>query len=270
MKDHRYKFHPNGKIILGLREGPKSLRTRYQVQKQTQIRRNQKVIKIDNDELIVKKYPKTKQPNNQQPIYRPPIFPGCKQKNWLEFDKGYYCKNCESIAIKQKHKVDEKVRRQDQYFSTTLPYAYKSNREIWMNMNNTTFITTEDTINKLQLFKNKTKLKFHQNISNYYDETNYRKHNYNFQFEEDPFSKNAGEIIKIYQEVLLILKLLQTKPQVKKMNIKYYDLYCTVIKNGDHKENVIDEYENIENDYINCNHFRTPTHYFGRKNDTEE
>ena len=57
---------------------------------------------------------------------------------WLEFDKGFYCKNCEYIFNKQKHQIDEKVFRQDHDFSTRLNYANKKIREIWMNMVNTT------------------------------------------------------------------------------------------------------------------------------------
>ena len=60
VKDKRYKIHPTENIILGLRDEPKSLRTQYQVQNETQIRKNQKVIKNDNDQLIVKNYPKNK------------------------------------------------------------------------------------------------------------------------------------------------------------------------------------------------------------------
>ena len=48
---------------------------------------------------------------------------------------------------------------------------------------------------------------------------------------EDLFSKNAQGISKIYNEVLMLMKFLQTKPQVKNMNIKYYVLYYTVIEN---------------------------------------
>ena len=65
MKDHRYKIHPTENIILRLRDEPKPLRTQYQVQNETRIRENQKVIKNDNDQLIVKNYPKNK---NIQPI----------------------------------------------------------------------------------------------------------------------------------------------------------------------------------------------------------
>ena len=55
VKHQRYKFHPTGNIILRLRDEPKSLRTQYQVQNETQIRKNQKVIQNDNDQLVVKK-----------------------------------------------------------------------------------------------------------------------------------------------------------------------------------------------------------------------
>ena len=57
VKDKRYRIHPTEKIVLKLRKEPKSLRTQYQVQHDTQIRKNQKVIKNDNDQIIVKNYP---------------------------------------------------------------------------------------------------------------------------------------------------------------------------------------------------------------------
>ena len=47
--------------------------------------------------------------------------------------------------------------------------------------------------------------------------------NRNFQTQEDPFAKNAQGISKIYHEVLLLMKFLQTKPQVKNMNNNYYN-----------------------------------------------
>ena len=55
VKDHRYKIHPTENIILRKRDPPTSLRIQYHVQNQIKIRRNQKVIKKDNDHLIVKK-----------------------------------------------------------------------------------------------------------------------------------------------------------------------------------------------------------------------
>ena len=53
VKDHRYKIHPTENIIIRTRDPPTLLRTQYQVQNETQIRRNQKVIKNKNDVLIV-------------------------------------------------------------------------------------------------------------------------------------------------------------------------------------------------------------------------
>ena len=50
VKDRRYQIHPTEKIILRKRDPPTSLRTQYQVQKETKIRKNQKVFKNDKDE----------------------------------------------------------------------------------------------------------------------------------------------------------------------------------------------------------------------------
>ena len=58
VKDHRYRIHPTENIILRKRDPPQPLRTQYQVQNETQIRKKQKVIKNDNNELIVKVIPK--------------------------------------------------------------------------------------------------------------------------------------------------------------------------------------------------------------------
>ena len=51
------------------------------------------------------------------------------------------------------------------------------------------------------------------------------------------------------------MKFLQTKPQVKNMNKKDYDLYYTVFKNRDEKEIEHDKYENNENDFIKYDGF---------------
>ena len=130
VKDHRYKIHPTEIIILRLRDEPKSLRTQYQVQNETLIRRNQKVIKNDDDQLVVKNYSKNKQPIIEQQKIKPPNCPTCKQNNWLEFDKGFYCTNCEYINNKQKHQIDKKVLRQGRDFSTRLNYAKKDYRNL--------------------------------------------------------------------------------------------------------------------------------------------
>ena len=95
VKDHRNKIHPTESKILRLRDEPKFLRTQYRVQNGTQIRKNQKVIKNDNDQLVVKNYPKNKQSIIQQQNIKPPNCPTLKQNMWIDFDKGYFCKKCE-------------------------------------------------------------------------------------------------------------------------------------------------------------------------------
>ena len=80
-------------------------------------------------------------------------------------------------------------------------------------------------------------------------------------FDEDPFAKNAHAIGKTYHEVILFMNFLQTKPQVRIMNIKYYDLYYTVIENRKEKQNVDNQ---NENHFININVI-VPNHYIGRK-----
>ena len=94
---------------------------------------------------------------------------------------------------------------------------------------------------------------------------NIRGRSGNFQFEEGTFSKKEQSMGKIYHEVLLLMKFLQTKPQIKNMKNNYCVLYYTVIKNRDENEVVNDEYENIENDYIIFNDFITPNPYMGIK-----
>ena len=119
-------------------------------------------------------------------------------------DKDFYRTNCEYIINKQKHQIDKKVQRQERDFSTRLKYANKKIREIWMNMVNTTYNSTQDMIIKLQQLKGKTKLKFYKNISNYYKEMK----NTIFQTQEDLFSGSAQGISKIYHELLLLMLFL--------------------------------------------------------------
>ena len=129
-----------------------------------------------------------------------------------------------------------------------------------MNLINTTYNSSEEMINKLQSLKGKRKLKLYENLSNYYDEIKIRI----FTFEDDALSKNAQGVNKFYHETLWLLKFLQTKPQIKNLNMNYYDLYYTVIKNRDDKEIVNDRYEDNENDYVNFKDI-VHNHYIGRK-----
>ena len=84
----------------------------------------------------------------------------------------------------------------------------------------------------------------------------------NIRFDENPFAKNAQGVSKIYQEVFLLMKFLQTKTQVKNMKISFYDLFYTVNKNRDEKENVDKEYEN---DFFSLNDVIIPNYYVGIK-----
>ena len=84
----------------------------------------------------------------------------------------------------------------------------------------------------------------------------------NIRFDEDPFARNAQGISKICHEVLKLMKFLQTRSQVKNMNIKYYDLFYTAIKNRDDKELVDNQYEN---DYISLDDVIIPNLYVGIK-----
>ena len=263
VKGHRYKIHPTENIILRKRNPPTSLRTQYQIQNGTQIGRNQKVIKNDNDQLIVKNYPRNKQPIIQKQKFNLPKCPSCKRNIWLEFDKGYYCKNCEYIINKHKHQINKNVFIQGRDFSTRLKDANTKIREFYINMVNTKYNTTEDMINKIRSLKGKTNIKLCKNINNYYTEMKKE----NFQTQQDAFIKNAQGISKIYHEVLLVMKFLQTKPQaqVKNMNNKYYDLYYTVIKTRDENKNIDNHYENDDNDYINFNDYINPNNYIGIK-----
>ena len=157
VKDKRYLNHPIENLILRKWDPPPSPRIQYRVENETQMRKNQKVIKNEYNELIVKNYPKIKPLIIQKQKFKPPNCPTCKQNNWLEFHKSYCCRNCEYIINKQKHQIDKKVLRQDYYFSTRLRYADKNIREKWINMPDTTYNRTEDMINKLQQLKSKTK-----------------------------------------------------------------------------------------------------------------
>ena len=107
-------------------------------------------------------------------------------------------------------------------------------------MVNPSYNSTEEMIKKLPELKGKTKLNFYQNIGNFFDELNIRGQSNTFQFQEDVFSKNAEPSIKIYPEVLLFMKFLQTKLQVQSMIINLFDFYYTVIKNRDVKKIVND------------------------------
>ena len=59
--------------------------------------------------------------------------------------------------------------------------------------------------------------------------------------------------------------MLQTKPQIKNMNINYFDSYYTVLRNRDKSKDIDNRYEDDENDFIIFNDI-LPNHYIGIKN----
>ena len=65
------------------------------------------------------------------------------------------------------------------------------------------------------------------------------------------------------------MRFLQIKPQVKNMNINYYDLYYTVIKTRDEYKDIDNQYENDDNHYISLNDVIIPNHYVGLKKHNE-
>ena len=132
-------------------------------------------------------------------------------------------KNCEYFINKQKHQIVKKFLRQFQGFSTRLNYSIKKSREIYVNI---AYLSLGNVIDKLQL-------KFYKS-----------------------FQSN-----KIYHEVLLLMEFLQTKPDVKNMNINYTDLYYTVIKTRDENQNIDIQFESDYHDYIDINYFFMPLNY---------
>ena len=83
--------------------------------------------------------------------------------------------------------------------------------------------------------------------------------NGNFQTQQESFGKNVQGISKIYHEVLLLMKILQTKPQVQNMNINCYDLFYTVIKTREENRDIDNQFENDDKDY------KTPNLFIGIK-----
>ena len=67
VKDQRYSIRPTGNIELRKSDPAKPSRTDYQVQKEIEIRKNQKVIKKDNGDLIYENYLEKQKPKTEKP-----------------------------------------------------------------------------------------------------------------------------------------------------------------------------------------------------------
>ena len=88
-----------------------------------------------------------------------------------------------------------------------------------------------------------------------------RRESGTFQFEGDPFSKSPESISKFYAEVFLLMNCLHNKPLIKSMNMNFFYLYYTVIKNRDGKM-IIEDYEK---DYVHSNSYITSKQNIGSK-----
>ena len=108
------------------------MRTQYEIQITTQFRKNQKVVRTNNDVLLDKSYPKKKPLVQQQSKNNRPTCLSCEGKKKLEFDKGWQCQNCEFFIYEQKHQIDKKELSQDHCFSTRLPYAKKMEKVLFL------------------------------------------------------------------------------------------------------------------------------------------
>ena len=101
-----------------------------------------------NIELEVKSFPKP-EANKKQKIEMPKIdveCPSCKQRHWIEFDKGQQGWNCDIIIKKQKHQVDTKAIRENECFSSRLQSANKKIKKICFSLVKIKYKTTKDLI----------------------------------------------------------------------------------------------------------------------------
>ena len=81
--------------------------------------------------------------------------------------------------------------------------------------------SSETMIDNSQNLKVKTTLKNYPILSIFYNQKMYRRQSGTFQSEEDLFSKNEERITKLYLQVMLLLKVLLTEPQVKRNNFNF-------------------------------------------------
>ena len=89
VNDKKYIITPTENIILRGRKETRIFRTQSQVSNETEIKRNPKIIKDEDGQLQIKCYRKRK--SNKKVIEKPKIdveCSSCKQRNWIEFDKG--------------------------------------------------------------------------------------------------------------------------------------------------------------------------------------
>ena len=225
VKDKRYKIHPTENIILRERKEPKSLRTQYQVINNTKIRRNQRVIKDEDGNLIVKSYPKkNKIPKENNNIS---ICPSCQRNALIEYPSHYQCEACDVFIQKSKPEINKKDLRKESFFGIRLPYADKKLKEIYYKLFQKNYTSYKDILID---FKNLgKKLTLRKNYNEYYKEMQLLRSKNIFPF-EDRFAKTEKrKLMIVLLEALMLIRYFQTKPELKTENINYYDMYYTIL-----------------------------------------
>ena len=81
--------------------------------------------------------------------------------------------------------------------------------------------SSQNMIDNSQNLKVKTTPKNYPNLSIFYNEKMYRRQSGTFQSEKDLFSKNEERITKLYLQVMLLMKVLLTEPQVKRDSFNF-------------------------------------------------
>ena len=104
VKDKRYIIRPNENNILRKRDPPTSLGTQYQVQNETEVRKNKKVVQ-KSGRLEVKNYPKKKKPIIWRPKFKPPKCPSCKTISGENSNMVIYVKLQNVISTKTSNRL---------------------------------------------------------------------------------------------------------------------------------------------------------------------
>ena len=113
------------------------------------MRKNQKVVEI-NGKLEVKNYPRNEKPITHLKLNHLIVLFVNKTIGSILIEV-IFVRIVNILIMNKSIKMIKKFHRQNHNFSITLPYANKKIREIWMNMVNTAYKSTEDMINKLQV-----------------------------------------------------------------------------------------------------------------------
>ena len=104
-------------------------------------------------------------------------------------------------------------------------------KNICLSMMKINYETTDRMFNNLQNLIFKTILNFHRNIGKYYGEMYFKRKRKTLRLMKTPLLKKSQSIANIHLVAILLIKILQTKSQVKRINWSFFDLYFNVINN---------------------------------------